>query len=231
MLRRNPDHSPNRVLAGLVEVGLIFVGITLAIGFENWNSERAERRDEREILLELREDLHLNLDELRKGLRYNETTVARIDSVLTHIEGRLPYSQELSSSLAYLENWASPYLSRSAYETLMARGVTLISEAELRSSVVRLYENVYQDLVSDGDRTEWVNYEVSMVPLMLRFVEERPGNIGKPIDYEAMVADPVFRAALWRTKAIRLGTIQSTQEAITSTEAVVVLVDRATGAT
>ena len=30
----------------VLEVGLIFLGITFAIGFENWNNERAERENE-----------------------------------------------------------------------------------------------------------------------------------------------------------------------------------------
>ena len=208
-----------------MEVGLIFVGITLAIGFENWNGERAERQDEREILSELHVDLTSNAEGLRAGLAYNLATVARIDTVLDHLDARRAYSPELSSSFAYLENWSSPFLSRSAYETLKARGVTLISEPELRSSVVRLYENVYANLVDDNDRAEWVNYEVSMIPLMLRLIEERPGNSAEPIDYESLLDDRAFRTALLRTKALRLGTIRDTELAIVSTEDVLALID------
>ena len=94
----------------------------------------------------------------------------------------------------------SPYLSRSAYETLKARGVTLISEPRLRSSVVRLYENVSTNLVGDSDRAEWVNYE-------------------------ALLDDRAFRTALLRTKTLRHGTIEETELAIAATEEVLARID------
>ena len=204
----------------------------MAIGFENWNDERAEREDERDTLTELRADLRSNIEELKGGLDYNRRSVARIDTVLGHLEERLPYSSELSSSLAFLENWASPYLSRSAYETLKTRGVTLISDPRLRSSIVRLYENLYADLVNDNDRSEWVNYEVSMIPLMLRVIEERPGDSAEPIDYQALLDDRAFRTALLRTKALREGTIRATDLALEATEDIVSLIGAsAAGAT
>lgn len=206
-----------RIASALAEVGLIFVGITLAIAFENWNSERAERRDEAEILLELRADLGVNMEELEQALVYNHQSLARIDTVLGHLEARLPYSPVLSSSLSYLENWASPYLSRSAYETLKSRGLNLISDGALRAAVVRLYENTYVDLVNDADRSEWINYEVSMIPLMLRAVEERPGQLADPVDYAALLDDRAFRTALLRTKSLRMGTIGTMEWAVAET--------------
>ena len=223
--RRIRAGAPNRAVAAVLEVALIFLGITLAIGFENWNSERAERADERELLAELRVDLTANIEVLQTGLTFNRLTLARIDSVLDHLDERLPYSSELSSSLSTLENWASPYLSRSAYETLMSRGVSLIREPSLRSGIVRLYENVYTNLVSDGDRAEWVNYEVSMIPLMLRVIEERPGQLAEPIDYEALLDDRAFRTALLRTKSLRHGTIESSELAIEATNRVLAMIE------
>ena len=57
------------------------------------------------------------------------------------------------------------------------------------------------DLVNDAGRSEWINYEASMIPLMLRVVEERPGSIAEPIDYDSLLDDREFRTALLRTKA------------------------------
>ena len=219
MVRTGPKFS-SRLLSAAAEVGLIFLGITLAIGFENWNAERAERIDERALLAELQADLRSNVDILEAGLAYNRQSVARIDTVLSHLESRLPYTPNLASSFAYLDNWASPYLSRSAYETLKSRGVSIISDTEMRQGVVRLYENLYVDLVNDADRSEWINYEVSMIPLMLRTVEERPGSIAEPIDYDSLLDDREFRTALLRTKALRYMTIAAMEDAVAQTEAV-----------
>lgn len=52
----------------LLEVALIFVGITLAVGFENWNTERKERQEELALLVELRSNLEENLAILARGI-------------------------------------------------------------------------------------------------------------------------------------------------------------------
>ena len=48
----------------LLEVALIFIGITVAIGFENWNTERNERADELALLTELKANLEENFVQL-----------------------------------------------------------------------------------------------------------------------------------------------------------------------
>ena len=76
------------------------------------------------------------------------------------------------------------------------------------------------DLVNDADRSEWINYEVSMIPLLLRVVEEGPGSIAEPIDYDSLLDDREFRTALLRTKALRYATIAAMEDAAAQTEAV-----------
>ncbi len=202
----------------LLEVALIFFGITLALGFENWNFERAERLEERALLKELQSNLKENVAELEAGIEFDSHTISGFETVLAYLSEKRPYSEDLSESFANLENWDSPYLTSSAYETLKSRGLDLISDSVLRAEIVRLYDRVYAHLTQDHDRAEWINYEISMLPLMLANIEERSSHNAEPIDYDALLEDRHFRIALLSSLALRRQGLQLKQDAVDATK-------------
>ena len=208
---------------------LIFVGITLAIGFENWNAERVERREEQATLRELRSNLVDNIAKLEDGLTFDSLTLFGIDTILAHLDARLPYSEGLSTAFAGLENFSSPYLTSSAYETLRVRGLELVSRPTLRAEIVHLFETEYRQLVEDHDRSEWINYEVSIYPLMLTRVEERPGEVAQPIDSDALLDDRLFRVALLRSASLRTAGIAMKKSVIEGTKQVIEGIDQHLG--
>ena len=83
----------------LLEVTLIFIGITLAIGFENWNAERNERLEELALLTELKANLEENLVQLAENVDFNNQTIVSFEAMLAHIADRKPYSDDLSDAL------------------------------------------------------------------------------------------------------------------------------------
>lgn len=183
--------------------------------------------DERAILRELRSNLSSNVAELESDLEFDSVTIVGIENILAHLDGRLAYSDNLSSSFARLDNWDSPYLTSAAYETLKSRGLDLVMDPNLAVAIVWLFEKVYVSLISDHDRQEWINYEVSMVPLMLAHVEERPGDVAEPINYDALLDNRAFRTALLRTLALRIKGSKLKREAIQSTREVIQMIDTA----
>ena len=202
----------------LLEVALIFVGITLAIGFENWNTERKERQEELALLAELRSNLEENV-----------TLLSSYTTLLSHISAELPYSDDLIPHFSNLDHWASPYLTSSAYETLKSRGLDIISDSSLRQQIVKLFEVRYVTLVNDYDRAEWINYEVSTVPLMLRHFESQSDRTDAPLDYESLVKDRGFRVAVSRTLAFRRGGIEDLKETQEATEQMIHSISKFTG--
>jgi hypothetical protein len=200
----------------LLEVMLIFIGITLAIGFENWNAERNERLEELALLTELKNNLNENLVQLEYIVDYNNRTIVSFETLLVHINERKPYSDDLSDEFGMFENWSSPYLTSSAYETLKSRGLDIISESSLRQQIVKLFDVEYSNLVNDYDRSEWINLEVSMLPLELKHIEIRSDGSAVPVDYDALLDDREFRVGISRTLALRksgIGRVQSAAEA------------------
>ena len=190
-----------------LEVALIFIGITLAIGFENWNTERNERVDELALLTELKANLEENLVQLAKISDFNSQTIASFETMLAHIVARKPYSDDLSDAFGWIDNWASPYLTSSAYETLKARGLDTISESSLRQQIVHLFDVQYANLVNDYDRSEWINLEVSTLPLQLKHIEILANGVAVPVDYDALLDDRAFRVGISTTLELRKGGI------------------------
>ncbi len=196
----------------LLEVALIFVGITLAIGFETWNMERKERHEELALLTELKSNLEENLTLLTEDIAFNEDTVVSYRTLLGHIGTKQPYSDDLIPHFSKLDHWASPYLTSSAYETLKSRGLDIISDSSLRQQIVKLFEVNYVVLANDYDRSEWINYEVSTVPLILKHFENQLDGTDAPIDYESLVEDQGFRVAVSRTLGLRRSGIRALKE-------------------
>lgn len=201
----------------LLEVALIFIGITLAIGFENWNTERKEQVDELALLTELKANLEENLVQLAEISDFNNQTIASFETMLAHIVARKPYSEDLSDAFGWIDNWASPYLTSSAYETLKARGLNIISESSLRQQIVYLFEVQYADLVKDYDRAEWINLEVSTLPLQLKHIEILANGVAVPVDYDALLDDRAFRVGILSTLELRKGGIASLQRTAEAT--------------
>lgn len=202
--------------AALLEITLIFIGITLAIGFENWNSERNERFEELALLTELKNNLNENLVQLAYVVDYNNRSIVSFETLLVHIAERKPYSDDLSDEFGMFENWSSPYLASSAYVTLKSRGLDIISESSLRQKIVKLFDVEYSNLVNDYDRSEWINLEVSMLPLELKHIEILSDGSAAPVDYDALLDDREFRVGISRTLALRksgIGRLQSAADA------------------
>lgn len=218
----------NGLPTALLEVALIFFGITLAIGLDNWNTERNERHEELALLVELKSNLEKNLNILNEDTSYNEDTVASYMKLLSHIGTKQPYSDDLSTDFAKLDNWASPYLTSSAYETIKSRGLDLISDSALRQEIVNLFEVEYVLLVNDDDRTEWINYEVSTVPLMLRHFEEHSDGTVVPTDYDNLLEDQSFRVTVKRTLMLRQIGIRGFARAEESTKRVIDSIQKVT---
>ena len=219
----------NGLPAALLEVALIFLGITLAIGLDNWNEERKERSEELALLVELKSNLEENLGLLSGNISYNKSTIASYTSLLSSMGGRESHSDDLSSDFVMLDHWGSPYLTSSAYETLKSRGLDLISDRALRQQIVKLFEVVYVRLANDHDRAEWINYQVSTVPLMLKHFEENSDGTVVPIDYESLLDDKGFRVAVKRTLMLRQSGIGKFERAAEATTRVIDSISEVTG--
>jgi hypothetical protein len=149
------------------EILLIFVGITLAIAFENANEAQRTHELELQILDSIAQNLEANLEELDRNVAEDTEAMRLLDSVLERMAGFQPWDESLDEALGRAMVWSSPYLASSGYENLKQLGLHLVPD-DLRDQLVHLFENTYARLLGDIDRSQWAFYEAVVLPIRSR---------------------------------------------------------------
>ena len=177
---------------GIGEVLLIFVGITLAIAFDNWNDQKKTDALERQILGAIVRNLEANVEELGRNIRGDEIAVSGLEPVLEVLIAGTPWDDSLVEPLEQSMNWSSPYFATSGYESLKQLGLHLVSDDQLRDQLVDLHETTYAILLGDFDKSFWAFYEAVLLPVRNRELELfKPEGEGlrafRPRDYEETI--------------------------------------------
>lgn len=133
------------------EILLIFLGITLALLFSNWNEERDLRRAELTALGEIASNLRANVGFFEENIQLDQSSLSDCEEIVELIEGRAPWSSRHSPIMYNCRTWTSPYLHDAAYESLRLRGTDLIENSDVKNSIVSLFENEYEQLYGDID--------------------------------------------------------------------------------
>ena len=208
------------------EIALIFVGITLAIAFENSNERRRAAEAEADVLSTIQEDLAANLVELERNIDFDLSVIASVEAVRAHLATQGSWGDSLNASLGLATRWSSPFLAASGYTSLRSRGVQLVSSPSLRRSIVDLYENTYARLSGDADRTQWAFQESVYYPLIVRALElvesESDSPSGYSIrDYAATRSSGELDATLGEHRQALLMGVAWRQAALEETAAVI----------
>jgi len=174
------------------EVLLIFVGITLAISFDNWNDQKKTEALERQILGAIVRNLESNVDEFDRNIRRDEIAASELEPVLEVLIAETTWDDSLAEPLARSMNWSSPYFATSGYESLKQLGLHLVSDDQLRDQLVDLHETTYAILLGDFDKSFWAFYEAVLLPVRNRELELfKPEGEGfrafRPRDYEETI--------------------------------------------
>lgn len=157
--------------AALGEVVLIFVGVVAALYFENWNEERKERKDELEILSELREDFSFNERELTTKIRQLQELEDVADEILAHsgyngTELTLYEADSLISEVVQLHTFDSR---ESAVRSVINSGrLHIISDLELRMALSE-WEVVLAEAVEEVPLAQQVLHQ-QLFPYLNRWV-------------------------------------------------------------
>jgi hypothetical protein len=129
------------LLYAIGEIFLVVIGILIALQVNNWNEERRERTIERDLLLELKEDLNETMADLKNDINTVNRTLAVTDSLYQDLfintdSGDGPYKVPFW----YTFIGASLYSKQSAYQSIQSRGVHIIKNPILRNAISDFYE-------------------------------------------------------------------------------------------
>ena len=199
------------------EVVLIFVGITLALFFENWNEERLQRSQERELVAQVLDDLRETHQELlRSDLPNQEWAKDAHRRIMESVYGGSiiePDSIDVDFG-RLLSNGSRLYPQAAGYESLKAVGVDIIADDSVRLAVTGFYER-YLGRVAVAETRLLDSQERSLELYMVEhFQNRRPWRVGSdvgrnearsfyPRDLDALRRDPSFRLLMDRNEQDR----------------------------
>jgi hypothetical protein len=153
------------------EVLLIFIGISLAVAFENSNADRRTKALEWDLLITIESNLALNVEELRQNIALDETLVAAVEISLAQLHADGEWPDSLNGTLGQAFFWSSPFLATSGYESLQQLGMHLVSDRGLRDALVHLHERTYAFLTGDTERAQWAFQEAVLYPVVTEDLE------------------------------------------------------------
>jgi hypothetical protein len=208
------------------EIVLIFIGITLALTFNNWNEARQLADLERSSLRDLLVSLEKNAAELQGNIESDREMDSLALAVIDHLDSGEPWNESLAEAYARIPNFASPYFVTAAYEQLKSRGLHVISNASVRNAIVHLYDDSYQFLIADIDRAMWMVDETLMFPMAVRHIRWDAVTAGAISANLVALRDQSLLANLLSQKRLVLsGAIARKGDALEETRALIELIE------
>ena len=191
--------APTRkyVVYAIGETLLVVIGILIALQVNNWNEERKRAILERNLLLELKDNLTHDLSDIRFNIDSDMGTMRQNVNVLSQLEQRLPFHDSLISSYGRLTMSTVLVKNVSAYENLQSIGFDLISNDSLRRKITVLYSARYDyldDLTIQGSNRFIMDH---FTPLTIRHLESSEALVAaRPINQEALYDNHEFKETI-----------------------------------
>ena len=147
----------------LLEIMVIMIGILGAFSLNTWNENLKLQREEMIMLTSFRESLLDDLNGFQRPLLENQRQSNSMQILIETIERDLPYHDSLKYHFGNsTELWAGR-INESVFETLQSKGLSLISNEQLRRHIINLYGvnnssymsriNDYRKVLLDGSNS------------------------------------------------------------------------------
>lgn len=175
------------------EVLLIFIGITLAIWFDNYNDSLRLHRQEVNTLREIRDGLKNDLTDIRVNIEGHESRIKAYRDLVDIIDQDLPLTDAVSGYILRLIGYTSFITNRAPYETLKARGVDIIRSDTLRRRVLEYYD-IKQDWLVLNERDHIDHNQEYIKPMLIKYA-----NMSGEVtfrDFEGFKNDPTTEQTL-----------------------------------
>lgn len=179
----------------LGEILFIFIGITMAIWFNNWNEAKKEQKVEIKSLAELKEAITQDLVDINENIAGFRERVNLYRILLKHIEEDLPMTDSLKSRLPYLQGLTTFLSNIGPYETLKSRGLETIRNDSIRLKI-SLYYDVEYERIQTNEKQHHSHYNEYLKPQLLKKFDLSTPYIS-PIDYEVLLEDFDFKQIIY----------------------------------
>lgn len=129
------------------EVFLIFIGITLAIGFQNWNEQGKQAKIERAVLQQLKIALQNDLKDVNANTATHNRGKASCQNLLQTLTSTEPINEaSILKEMVQAVDYTFLVSDVSTYEYLKSVGLHIIQNDTLRRQITNLYDVVYEGI-------------------------------------------------------------------------------------
>lgn len=214
------------VLHSLGEILFIMIGVLLAMQVGNINDQQKERRLERKILNEIRDNLRQDLVDMETNLQFSKNTYKANSVILTQLENQLPFHDTLQYYYANILGSTTFLVNTSAYENLKNVGFNIISNDSLRISISKLYATRYAYITNfEGNINEKYQLE-QMIPMIRSRVKITAfWQKASPVNPAALAEDIEFQELLRMNTSIWSVIIKSYEETIPEVSRLIKAID------
>lgn len=150
MIYQKPKEALKKgLLTAVFEVLLIFIGITLALTFDNWNNERNERALEREYLTSIYNNLQNNFRQIEENMKLNTSQfLVSQKNIRLFLQNKIYNPDTLIDDFSAFGSYKTLSLEISGYTSLKSHGLHLIKNTKLRSEIIELHDRHFDRVIS-----------------------------------------------------------------------------------
>ena len=211
------------------ELALIVAGVSMALAANSWYENQKERQLEAQVLgqlkVELEADLRFIIEQHEDLKKFN----GFLGRLLTHVQNGQPYSEELDPYFAGLIGWRGIRYRTASYEEIKNYGFALLSNPEVRTRAIDLYETLFPGLIATSAvDSEFTRYQI--LPYVYERFRRIPGRGWVPLDYDQLRSDPLFENFVLSKQArLRSRLLPTIEEIIQSIQIILADIDSQLG--
>ncbi len=177
------------------EIILVVIGILIALQVNNLNEERKESMAIKNVLIEIKEDLIQDKEELERSIELRTEDFEAQKRIINVLETNGSFNENVRSDLGRINLGRNFFSASKGYDLLKELNLGALRDKELRILLTRYYERdiawVHQEY--EDDKLEFENFWLPYV--RIHFKEWEFGDYAIPHDYSQILNDQTLLTA------------------------------------
>jgi hypothetical protein len=187
------------LLYAIGEIILVFIGIAMALQFNNWNETKKTREKEQQVLTEIISDLEFTLQDLDRVIntRTNnlKRTINSINAVIDILETDKSYYDSLAYTFRAINAYDDIHFKTSGYQSLVSIGTDLVEDPNLRSAIGEFHTSSIKETKGRFEEVHLDFYSYMIDNYRIKFTSVFDENSLEkliPNDFEALKKDKEY---------------------------------------
>ena len=188
------------------EILLVMIGILLALQVNNWNESRLERKEEIQVLKEVKSALVYDLKNAFPSLK--NRAVSRSNLAIDLLE-TIRTGKDLNDSINFIflaggETFRPSY---TAYKALESKGIDIIKNDSIKFGIIQIYDSDYVNLQLMLEQNNFANLRDFNRPFLFDNFKLNENEMYTPIEPRSLRDNEKFKIILYRTRGSGRATV------------------------